>query len=829
MSRFINTFAALLCLCGAAVAQLDFPQLGGQDNGFNFGPQGGGLSITADYAPVDADMVDLKVTLNVPTGNYFYSTSTKSEASRSKFPIDPPFEVVGDIKADRKAKLKGGEQVYFDTATFTIRVRKTTGPLQAGDTVSGGFTGQYCNNSTCIPVLTPKPFEVQLSDDIGDGQAVTVPSPATDKKVPDSEGVVTKTLTPLSTIDEPIHAKVLVSLSPASPSAGDYVTFKITVQVPDGWYTYDLNKGALADPITVFDLKTEGLEPVGDEFKVDSTPEEKEWPLGGVVYIHHGEVSWTREYSVADPNAQISGTIKLQTCSDGTCEPGSVDFQLATLASDTVPSTGDRTETAKLADGTNKTGTEEDQALGLFIMTGIGAGLLALLTPCVFPMIPVTVSYFLKQGEQNPGATTKLAFVFCLTIVGAFTGLGMLITVIFGHEALNAFANNGWVNIFFAIVFVGFALMLLGMFDITIPSWLVTWSSRKQDAGGLVGAIFMAITFTLISFTCTFGFIGPLLIVATQGSYLRPVLGMLAFSSAFSFPFLMLALFPKLLKKMPKSGGWMNTVKVTLGLLEFAIVTKFLSVADVYFSSNGLPVFFDFHMVMSSWIAVAGVIGLYLLGFFRTPHDIPDQPVGPIRGLIAVTFMGFAVYLGTGVFGDTAPKGAIWQNVAAFAPQDINVQGKTVTHHGLAYGLDFDKGLELSSKENKLLFVDFTGQNCPNCRLMEDSVFPQHEIHEKLKDMVRVQLYVDKVPGADPEEGARIVKRNQELQKHFRTAALPAYAIISPDGKKSFGLFTGSDPTGGRKFHEFLTQAEAQWADHQVSASGDPARIAATK
>ena len=825
MSRFIHTLAALLFLSGIAVAQPDFvlPDLGGQNNGFDFGSSEK-LSLSATYSAVDANTVDVKVLVELPKDNYIYATTTATDALKTKITLKDPFEAVGSVTADRKYKSKQGEKVYFDSVTFVVRAKKTTGPLQAGDTVQGGLTGQYCNNATCIPILTPEPFEVTLDEAIASAPSAAVDS--SDTSTDAAGDAVSTTIVPLDRVKQPLPALITVSLTPASPAPGGDATLSITIKVDDGWYTYDLKKGALTDPNLSFELDAPGLEPIGDQFSTQSTPEEKEWPLGGVVYIHHGEVTFTRQFTVQDPDAAVKGTVNLQTCDTGTtCILGSASFELSPgSGADTSPS---ESENAKLADSTENSGTEEDQALGLFIMTGIGAGLLALLTPCVFPMIPVTVSYFLKQGEQNPGATTRLAVVFCLTIIGAFTGLGLLITVLFGHEALNIFANNGWVNIFFAIVFIFFALMLLGMFDISMPSWLVTWSSRKQDAGGMIGVVFMAITFTLVSFTCTFGFIGPLLIVATQGSFLRPVLGMLAFSSAFSLPFLMLALFPKLLSRMPKSGGWMNTVKVSLGLLEFAIVTKFLSVADIYFSSNGLPVFFDFHMVMASWIAVSGVIGLYLLGFFRTPHDTPDQPVGAVRGLIAVSFMGFAVYLGMGVFGDSPPKGVIWQNVAAFAPQNLEVEGKTVTHHGLAYGLEFDKALELSREKNKLLFVDLTGVNCANCRLMEESVFPQPEIHEKLKDMVRVQLYVDVVPGLDPEESERIVKRNQELQAHFKTAALPTYAIISPDGKKSFGLFSGKDPSGGRNFQKFLSAAEKQWAEHQAAAVGDPTRIAA--
>ena len=259
-----------------------------------------------------------------------------------------------------------------------------------------------------------------------------------------------------------------------------------------------------------------------------------------------------------------------------------------------------------------------------------------------------------------------MAGIYCLGIIGTFTGLGLLMSVLFDATKLNELANNGWLNLLIAGVLVFFAFNLLGLFEIRIPSWLLTYTSGQESRGGFIGVLFMALTFTLTSFTCTFAFAGGLLAAAANGDRLWPILGLLAFSAAFSLPFFFLALFPSFLQKLPKSGGWMNLVKVVMGLIELGRAFKFLSVADLTW--NPTPMFFDYELVVSAWMVISITAGAYLLGLFRLPHDTPTDHIGVVRLVSAMTFFGLSAYLAVGLFATTKPTGKIWENIQAFAP-----------------------------------------------------------------------------------------------------------------------------------------------------------------
>ena len=288
------------------------------------------------------------------------------------------------------------------------------------------------------------------------------------------------------------------------------------------------------------------------------------------------------------------------------------------------------------------------QGLVLFLVSAAGFGFLALLTPCVFPMVPITISFFLKQAEKGHHRPSTLATIYCGGIIATFTGLGLLMAALFEATSLNRLANNPWLNLVLAGVIVLFGISMLGVFEIRVPSWLLTWSAGKEQKGGIIGTLFMALTFTLVSFTCTFAFAGLLLVMASKGEVLWPVLGMLAFSAAFSFPFFLLALFPSFLKKLPKSGGWMNTIKVTMGFIEIGAALKFLSVADT--SWFGQPMYLTYNVVMIGWLVMATAMGLYLLGLFRMPHDMPAK----------LTFHPLAVRRAVCAFGDFAGTGHVY-------------------------------------------------------------------------------------------------------------------------------------------------------------------------
>ncbi|MBL4885956.1 MAG: thioredoxin family protein, partial [Planctomycetaceae bacterium] len=354
-----------------------------------------------------------------------------------------------------------------------------------------------------------------------------------------------------------------------------------------------------------------------------------------------------------------------------------------------------------------------------------------------------------------------------------------------------------------------------------VPSSLLTWSSSHEGQGGIFGVLFMSFTFTLVSFTCTFAFVGLLLPMAAGGSYYWPIFGMLAFSSAFASPFFFLALFPSFLKKLPQSGGWMFRVKVVFGLLELGAAFKFLSVADIgWFSA---PYFFDYAVVMTSWMVLCIVAGLYLLGIFRLQHDTQTDSIGVLQLSFAMTFLGFSAYLATGIYGTNPPTGVVWQQIAAFAPQTFESKndenlGPALMHNELLYALDVDQAIQYAKANNEPMFFDFTGTNCVSCRFMEINVFPKKENHELLEKFVRVQLYTDMVPElSDKKLVEQILNKNRLLQSDwFNDATLPAYAIVMPDGKTILSSYRGAERATG-EFTEFLKAGLAEWQRQKLA------------
>jgi thiol:disulfide interchange protein DsbD len=428
-------------------------------------------------------------------------------------------------------------------------------------------------------------------------------------------------------------------------------------------------------------------------------------------------------------------------------------------------------------------------------------------------MIPITVSFFLKQSEKEHHRPVTLASIYCLAIVGTFTFIGMAVAIAFRATELTALANNGWINVFIAGVLVFFGMNLLGLFEIRIPSGLLTWSAGKESQGGIVGVMFMAITFTLVSFTCTFAFVGGLLVMASKGQYYWPLIGLLAFSLAFSLPFFFLALFPSYLQKLPKSGGWMNRVKVTLGMIEVGAAFKFLSVADLAW--NPVPAIFDYGLVMSAWVVISICTGMYLLNLYRLPHDTPSETVPVPQLALAMTFLGLAGYLCVGLFAPEKPRGKIWEQIAAFATPTFEGGegeiGPYLEHDGLQYALDVNEAIKYAKAKKQLLFLDFTGVNCLNCRLMEGRM-AQPANRQLLQKFVRVQLFIDKLPHIkDRALGAKLLERNRGLAENwFGDVSMPSYAVVTPDGKTVLSKFIGMEKNEG-DFTAFLDAGLKKW------------------
>ena len=418
----------------------------------------------------------------------------------------------------------------------------------------------------------------------------------------------------------------------------------------------------------------------------------------------------------------------------------------------------------------------QDTPLGSFLWAALLAGLISLLTPCVFPMIPITVSYFTKHAEGSQTKAVGNAFVFALGIVSTFTILGFLLAVLFGATGIQLFAANPYVNLFIGGLFIVFALSLFGAYELGMPSSVMTKLdafARGKESSQYAGLLLMGLVFSLTSFTCTTPFVGSILVFSTQGSWLYPILGMLVFSAVFAFPFFLLAIAPQLLSQLPKSGGWLNSVKVVMGFLEIAAAMKFISNVDLVWGWG----FFTREVVIASWIGVCLFITLYLLGIFQLSHDTKPERLGAVRVLIALLFLSFGFYLITGLLGKTLV------GVEAFLPPKtessttVSAAGNTTSSNGELDWItnNYDKAIEQAKKENKAIFIDFTGYTCTNCRWMEANIFPQPKVREELAKFTRAKLYTD--GEGQPYEGFQKMQ-----EERFKTVALPLYAIVTPEG-----------------------------------------------
>ena len=431
-------------------------------------------------------------------------------------------------------------------------------------------------------------------------------------------------------------------------------------------------------------------------------------------------------------------------------------------------------------------GHQKDASWLYIFITGFVGGLLALFTPCVWPIIPMTVSFFLKRSKDKKKGIRD-AWTYGASIVVIYVILGVAITLIFGANALNALSTNAIFNIFFFLMLVVFAASFFGAFEITLPSkWSTAVDSKAESTTGLLSIFLMAFTLTLVSFSCTGPIIGFLLVeVSTTGSVVAPTIGMLGFAIALALPFTLFALFPSWLKSMPKSGGWMNVIKVTLGFLELAFALKFLSVADLAYGWRLL----DRETFLALWIVIFALLGLYLLGKIKFPHDDDDNKVGVTRFFLALASLAFAVYMIPGLWG--APLKA----VSAFAPpmytQDFNLYEDEV-HPKFK---DYELGMEYARQQGKPVMVDFTGYGCVNCRKMEGKVWTDAKVRDIINDdYVLISLYVDeKEPLPEP---VKIVENGKErtlrtvgdkwsyLQRvKFGANAQPFYVLLDNEGK----------------------------------------------
>ena len=532
----------------------------------------------------------------------------------------------------------------------------------------------------------------------------------------------------------------------------------------------------------------------GDSVRLTATIE-KGWhlniiELGDGFYIDEYEGTFTETIAKSD-----TIRVRYNACDDKMC---------------TAPETWEFVAVGELAKVDEPTGKEEQSIWVIFLM-GLLGGLLAIFTPCVWPIIPMTVSFFIKRGGAAKGTTNATvvrdAILYGLSIVIIYVGLGLLVTLIFGASALNALSTNAVVNIIFFLILVVFAASFFGAFEITLPSsWSTALNSKSSNTTGFLSILLMAFTLVIVSFSCTGPIIGTLLVEAAGKSILAPAMGMLGFALALALPFSLFAMFPSVLKKLPKSGGWMNTFKVTLAFLELALALKFLSVADLAYGWHIL----DREVFVSLWIVIFSLLGCYLLGLISFPHDDEDHRKTSVSRLfLAIISLAFAMYMVPGLWG--APLRAIsafappmttqdWVITPGAAPSAPTISAsseyKTMTNHGGQITFtDYEEGMAYAKENNMPVFLDFNGFGCVNCRKMEAAVLSKQEVAEHMHKYVLISLIVDdKTKLAEPieveENGKKVTlktvgdKWSHMQRAHYQSNAQPYYVQLDAEGNR---------------------------------------------
>lgn len=632
-------------------------------------------------------------------------------------------------------------------------------------------------------------------------------------------------LTVSAQMEDPVHFNV--SQKQVSPTEVDVI---FTGKIDDGWHVYSTSLPA-GGPIsaTLTTEKAEGAKATGKLLARGKEISQFDKLFNMNLRFFEHNVTFVQRYNITGKTYHIKGYLEYGSCDDESClPPTQVEFDFKGNGSADAPAleaTDDKaavdTVPAAITESTDTLAADSAQAVGtgdlwrpvikelqafdgdgssegrswiyIFLM-GLAGGFVALFTPCVWPIIPMTVSFFLKRTKDRRKGIRD-AVTYGVSIVVIYLSLGLIITGIFGANKLNELATNAVFNIFFFLLLVVFALSFFGWFELTLPSsWTNKVDDKASSTSGLLSIFLMAFTLALVSFSCTGPIIGFLLVeVSTSGNYVGPAVGMLGFAIALALPFTLFALFPTWLKQAPKSGSWMNTIKVVLGFIELAFALKFFSVADLAYGWGLL----DREVFLSLWIVIFGLLGLYLIGKLKFRSDMGSDEAMPVPCImLGIVSLAFTVYLIPGLWG--APCKA----VSAFAPpvstQDFNLYHNEVE---AAYK-DYEQGMEAAKAQGKPVIIDFTGFGCVNCRKMEAAVWTDPQVADKLNnDFVLISLYVDdKQPLAAPievtENGRKRTLRTvgdkwSYLQRSkFGANAQPFYVIIDNEGRPLTGSYS---------------------------------------
>jgi len=616
-------------------------------------------------------------------------------------------------------------------------------------------------------------------------------------------GIILMMLSPLfvyAQIPDPVKYQIVEA--PEEVLAGEVYIIKIDATIEGNWHLYSVLNDPDAGPFpTKFSENSPNFIIAGD---VSETQADIEYDPN-----FEAELGWHSNYAqFSIPIAvktEMLGTqtldieVNYQVCDDRVCLPPKSKSIIATVqvigvSDNPVEGSIGGYESISSSSGSTSASLGTDGVFS-FIWIALLAGFAALLTPCVFPMIPLTVSYFSKQNEEKKGVGQAL--FFGLAIIITFTLIGIILAAIVGVSGAQNFASNPFVNVLIAIVLIAFGLSLLGMYEMQLPHQLTNFLNKKSnESSGILGILFMAMTISAVSFSCTAPFVGAVFAATAGGEWFYPIIGMLGFSAAFASPFVIFAMFPKWLESLPKSGSWMNMVKVLLGFIEIAAAIKFLSNVDLVMGWGLISRPF----AIAAWIAIFLIAGLYVLGVFVLKYESKPEYVSTGRLLLAIPFFLFSFYLIPGLMGASL---GIWDSWLPPKMQtDVSVVGTLVAMGGTGssdltddgWTEDFNAAVIEAKDEGIPVFIDFTGYTCTNCRAMESNVFPLTEVRDRFEKMKLVKLYTD--AGAD-------AKENQQLQFSLTgNVALPTYVILDPSTKQVLAQELGY--IDAEKFVSFL-------------------------
>jgi thiol:disulfide interchange protein len=627
-------------------------------------------------------------------------------------------------------------------------------------------------------------------------------------------GVVLLALSPVSLyaqVNIPSPVTFSLSQAPETVKAGEAFTVTITAEIEPSWHLYSIVPVSNGPIPTSFSTPSDSLFIVGTITEQD--PEISYDPNFKMDIGWHSNLAWF-EIPLAFTTG-VSGTtavrvdVRFMVCDDKICLPPKTISLVKTI---TVAGVSDNPVTIDLESNSSVPSARQggagtvsnesvyatlDQGMSAFIWLAITAGFAALLTPCVFPLIPLTVSFFSKESTTRTKAVVS-AGMFGASIIGTFTILGVILSLVLGASGANQFASNPWVNLFIGLIFVVFAISLLGLFELQLPYQVTNWLNRKShESSGFLGILFMGLTVSAVSFSCTAPFVGAILAATTQGEWFYPIAGMIAFSAAFASPFIFFAIFPNWLQSLPRSGSWMNSVKVILGFIELGAAFKFISNADLVWQWGLI----SRPLTISVWIVLSALAGFYLIGKLRLAHEGEPKPTGTVSLLFSIPFLAFAIYLVPGLFGSNLGIWDAWLPPKSARDIGIVMASNMSASADEGWSKNYETSKQKAIEEGVPVFIDFTGYTCTNCRAMESNIFPLTSVKDRFERFELVKLYTD-----DGVDGPQ----NQIFQFQLTgTVALPTYAIVDPTSGVLLEIISGY--VSEAEFNSFMDRGLARF------------------